>query len=119
MNEPSNRLGNTIRDDQQISAGTEVDALLSGLVETTFGPLVVLDARFHVAHVNPAFLEAFQLTTSQTRGKSLFELGNRQWDIPDLCRLLGEILPQQRVVERFRVDHDFEALGKRSDIKSD
>jgi PAS domain S-box-containing protein len=114
MNEPPNRSGNTLRGDQQVPAVAEIDALLSKLVETTFEPLVVLDARFHVAHVNQAFLEAFQLTTSETRGKSLFELGNRQWDIPDLHRLLGEILPQQRVVEGFRVDHDFDVLGKRT-----
>jgi PAS domain S-box-containing protein len=114
VNEPPNRSGNTLRGDRQIPAVAEIDAFLSELVETTFGPLVVLDARFHVARANAAFLEAFRLTTSETRGKSLFKLGNRQWDIPEVRRLLGEILPQQGVVEGFRVDHDFEALGKRN-----
>ncbi len=114
MNEPPNRSGDTLRGDRQIPAVAEIDALLSELVETTFEPFVVLDARFHVTHANAAFLEAFRLTTSETWGKSLFELGNRQWDIPEVRRLLGEILPQQRVVEDFRVDHDFERIGKRS-----
>jgi PAS domain S-box-containing protein len=114
VNEPPNRSGDTLRDDRQIPAVAEIDALLSELAETTFGPFLVLDARFHVAHANAAFLEAFRLTTSETRGKSLFELGNRQWDIPEVRRLLCEILPQQRVVEGFRVDHDFAALGKRN-----
>ncbi|MGI9521460.1 MAG: PAS domain-containing protein [Hyphomicrobiaceae bacterium] len=86
---------------------------MAELIETTSQPFIVLDAHFHVAHVNSAFLEAFQLTMNEMRGKSLFELGNRQWDTPALRRLLGELLPQLRVVERFRLEHVFDALGKR------
>ena len=87
--------------------------MLADLIETTSQPFVVLDTRLHVTHVNPAFLEAFQLTMSETREKPFFELGNRQWDIPELHLLLDELLPQRRVVESFRIDHDFGKLGKR------
>ena len=87
--------------------------MLAELIETTSQPFVVLDTRLHVMHVNPAFLEAFQLTMSETREKPFFELGNRQWEIPELHCLLGELLPQRRVVESFRTDHDFGKLGMR------
>lgn len=114
MNEPPNRSGNTLRGDRQIPAVAEIDALLSELIETVSQPFVVLDTRFHVAHANAAFLETFQLTMSEMREKSLFELGNRQWDIPELRQLLGEVLAQRRVVEGYRVDLDFKRIGKRS-----
>ncbi len=113
-NEHSGRSASTSQGDQRTHAGAEIDALLAEVIETTSQPFMVLDADFYVAHVNPAFLEAFQLTNSETQGKSLFVLGNRQWDIPGLRQLLGEILPQQRVVVGYRVDHDFEGIGKRS-----
>lgn len=114
MNELQNRPGSTRCGDQQIPAAAEIIALLSELAETAFDPIVILDARFHVVHVNQAFLQAFQVTMSEMHGKSLFELGDRQWDIPGLHHLLGKMLSQQRGVEGFRVDHDFKVLGKRS-----
>jgi len=43
----------------------------------------------------------------------IFELGNGQWDIPDLRKLLGEILPRDSVFEDFLVEHDFPEIGKR------
>jgi PAS domain-containing protein len=114
VNEPPNRSGNTLNGDRQIPAVAEIDALLSELIETVSPPFVVLDARFHVTHANAAFLETFQLTMSEMREKSLFELGNRQWDIPELRQLLGVVLTQGRVVEGYRVDLDFKRIGKRS-----
>ena len=43
----------------------------------------------------------------------IYELGNRQWDIPDLRRLLGEILPQNSEFEDFPVEQDFPGIGRR------
>lgn len=43
----------------------------------------------------------------------IFELGNGQWDIPDLRRLLGEIIPINGQVENFRVEHNFPKIGPR------
>ena len=49
----------------------------------------------------------------ETDGRLIYELGNRQWDIPELRELLEDILPQHTSFRDFRVTHDFETIGKR------
>ena len=45
-------------------------------------------------------------------GRKLYELGNGQWNIPDLRELLENILPQRQAMEGYVVEHDFPVLGK-------
>ncbi len=44
----------------------------------------------------------------------LYELGNGQWDIPDLRSLLEEILPLKKVVKDFEVAHTFQKIGAKT-----
>jgi hypothetical protein len=44
-------------------------------------------------------------------GRSLFELGNRQWDIPALHTLLEDILARNTVFNDFAVTHEFDTIG--------
>ncbi len=41
----------------------------------------------------------------------LYNLGNRQWDIPELRKLLEDILPNNSQVRNFLVKHDFQRIG--------
>ena len=41
----------------------------------------------------------------------IYDLGNRQWDIPRLRELLETILPQNTVLNDFEVEHTFENIG--------
>src|SRR5581483_10754685 len=50
----------------------------------------------------------------ETEGRVLYELGSRQWDIAELRRLLGELLPQETTLEDFEVEHDFENIGHKT-----
>src|SRR5712692_3591761 len=63
---------------------------------------------------NRCFYRDFRVKPAETVGKFIFDLGNRQWDIPRLRALLEEILPQNTRMEDFEVEHDFEQLGRRS-----
>ena len=83
------------------------------IVETVREPLVVLDDQLRVILANRAFYTMFQVASGQTEGRTIFELGNRQWDIPALRRLLEEVLPEDRVLENFEMEHRFEAIGLR------
>jgi len=49
----------------------------------------------------------------RTVGQLLYQLGNGQWNIPPLRRLLEEILPSNTELRDFVVEHDFEQLGHR------
>ncbi|TJZ59918.1 PAS domain-containing protein [Sphingobacterium olei] len=86
---------------------------MNSIVETIRESLVVLDTELKVLSVNEAFLQTFKVTRTETAGKTLYELGNRQWDIDDLRKLLEEILPSNNPVLDFEVEHDFPHIGKK------
>lgn len=87
--------------------------LTEGIVDTVVEPLVVLDGDLQVVRASRAFFQYFMVTTQQTIGHKLYELGNGQWNIPSLREMLEEVLPQDRTIEGFEVIHDFPGLGKR------
>lgn len=87
--------------------------LLYAIVDAVPHPLVVLDDQLRVSLANRSFYETFQVQASDTVNKSLFDLGNGQWDIPPLHQLLTDILPSEGAVEECEVDHEFPVLGRR------
>lgn len=87
--------------------------LAEGIMETVHEPLLVLDGELKVVSANLAFYDHFGITPAETVGRSIFEVGKRQWDIPDLRNLLETILPHSRVLENYAVEHDFPDSGKR------
>ncbi|MCB2149126.1 MAG: sigma 54-interacting transcriptional regulator [Deltaproteobacteria bacterium] len=74
-------------------------------------PLVVLDPDLKVIKANPSFYRTFDVDPEQTEGMLIYELGNRQWDIPKLRELLEEILPRNTKFNDFVVEHHFETIG--------
>jgi two-component system CheB/CheR fusion protein len=64
-----------------------------------------------VTSASASFYSYFGVTPEQTIGHQIYDLGNRQWDIPALRELLENILPQHRSFEGFIVEHDFPVLG--------
>ncbi len=88
-------------------------AFAEGIVQTVREPLVVLEPDLRVRTANRSFYETFRVTPARTEGRSLFELGNRQWDIPRLRELLERVLPRDSHFDGFEVDHEFEGIGRR------
>ena len=85
-----------------------------GVMDTVREPLLVLDAGLSVIAVNSAFVSAFEVSTENTVGKFLYDLGNGQWNIPALRTMLEKILPKKQAVTDFEVRHDFEDIGQRT-----
>jgi len=85
--------------------------LAEAIVATVRQPLLVLDADLRVASANAAFYSTFHVTPEVTVGRSLFELGNRQWDIPALHTRLEDILARNTVFNDFAVTHEFDKIG--------
>jgi signal transduction histidine kinase/DNA-binding response OmpR family regulator len=46
-------------------------------------------------------------------GQLIYDLGNKQWDIPRLRELLETILPQKTTFDDYEVEHDFATIGRR------
>ncbi|RKY77456.1 Fis family transcriptional regulator [candidate division KSB1 bacterium] len=76
-------------------------------------PFVVLDSDLKVVKANHSFYRTFKVKAEETEGISIYDLGNRQWDIPRLRELLEDILIQNRTVDDFEVEHDFETIGRK------
>ena len=83
------------------------------IVETVRKPLVVLDFDLKILTANHSFYETFNVTHEETIGNFMYDLGNRQWDIPRLRVLIENILPHDTVINDYEVDHDFPGIGRK------
>lgn len=83
------------------------------IVETVHKPLVVLNSNLKILTANHSFYETFKATPEETIGKFIYDLGNRQWDIPELRVLFEDILPHDTVFNGYEVDHDFPGIGRK------
>jgi len=83
------------------------------VVKTINEPLLVLTEDLCVVSANPGFYAHFKVEPEGTIDRCVFELGNNQWDIPELRRLLENVLPESEIVNDFELDHEFEEIGRR------
>ena len=86
---------------------------LDGVLETLREPVLVLNGDLTVAAASRSFYRAFVLTPEQVIGRSLFEIGNRDWDIPTLKTLLTDVASRHAIVEDHEIAHRFPSLGER------
>ena len=83
------------------------------LFDTVRHPLVVLDEQLRVESANRLFYQTFRRRPKETEGVLIYEVGDSEWDIPELRELLEEILPQNTTFEDFEVEHEFRKLGRK------
>ena len=83
------------------------------IVESAREPILVLDANLQVTAANPAFYRTFDVSSADTEGRLIYELGDGQWNIPKLRELLEEIIPQNSRVDDFEMSHEFPHIGSR------
>jgi signal transduction histidine kinase len=84
------------------------------IIRTVRGPLLVLNQDLRIISANEAFYNAFKVAPNDTENRMLYDLGNRQWNIPKLRVLLEEILPEKNTIEDFVVEHDFKDIGQKT-----
>jgi PAS domain S-box-containing protein len=83
------------------------------IIETVREPFVVLDKDLKVRSANHSFYSTFEVTPDETVGKLIYDIGNRQWDIPSLRTLLEEILPKNTQFINYEVSHEFQTIGQK------
>ena len=74
----------------------------------------MLDRDLKVVSANRAFYRTFQVTPEETESRLIYELGDNQWDIPQLRELLEKILPTNSAIDAFEVQHDFPNIGAKT-----
>lgn len=88
-------------------------AYAQSIVETVRDPLLVLDGDLRIQTASRSFCQAFRVRKDEAEGRLVYELGNGQWDIPQLRHLLEQILPQDSHFDDFEVEHGFPEIGHR------
>jgi PAS domain S-box-containing protein len=83
------------------------------IVQTIHEPIIVLDSEMRLIWANRAFYGFFRVSSEDCEGRFLYDLGNKQWDIPKLRELLEQILPENKIVEQYAVEHNFETIGRK------
>jgi two-component system CheB/CheR fusion protein len=86
-------------------------AYADAIIDTAAQPLLVLDAGLVVQRANRTFYENFQTTPAQTLNRRIFELGDGQWNIEGLSKLLEKVLSSNMPLQNYQVTHDFPSLG--------
>jgi PAS domain-containing protein len=81
------------------------------IINTVREPLIALDQDLRVVSVSRSFYEVFKVKPEETVGQLIYDLGNKQWDIPKLRELLETILPQKTTFDNYEVEHDFATLA--------
>ena len=87
--------------------------LLLDILDTVREPLLVLDAEFRVTQANRAFFQTFRVAPEETIGEILFTLGNGQWNIAPLRKLLYDRLPLEAQLYDCDVEHVFPDIGRK------
>jgi PAS domain S-box-containing protein len=91
----------------------EAQKYAESIVETIREPLVVLTADLRVTSANRSFYQTFKVMPEETEGEFIYNIGNRQWDIPALREFLEEIIPKNSHFNNFEVDHEFPVIGRK------
>jgi chemotaxis protein methyltransferase CheR len=88
--------------------------LAHAIVDTVRAPLIVLDQDLRVVAASRSYYLTFKVNVDDTHGKLLYDLGDGQWDIPQLRLSLGKIVPDQGAMENYEVERDFPNIGRRT-----
>ena len=96
--------------EQATTARNYAEAIIANIRE----PLLVLDSSLRIKTANHAFYETFRVDEAATESVLVYDLGNGQWNIPQLRTLLEHILPQHSVFNDFEITHTFSVIGERT-----
>jgi PAS domain-containing protein len=86
------------------------------VVDIVREPILLLDKDFRIMGANGPFYATFKVEPVETEGKVIYKLGNGQWDIPALRKLLEDILPKHTFFKGFEVSHKFPTIGHKKMI---
>ncbi|NVK20149.1 MAG: diguanylate cyclase [Methylocystaceae bacterium] len=91
--------------------GNNQQDLIECILETIREPFLVLDRHFHVIKASKNFCHSFGLSKADVENQLLFNVGEGEWDIAKLKRLLDEVLTKGTTIEAFLVEHHFSDIG--------
>ncbi|MBC7546523.1 HAMP domain-containing histidine kinase [Candidatus Saccharibacteria bacterium] len=113
-NHEQNNQKKLINQDHRISALKKQMSYYKEITETIREPFIILRKDLTVVTANLAFYQKFKVKKRDTEGKQIYDLGDNQWDAPELKELLENILPDHRILNNYAVTHNFPLLGTKT-----
>jgi PAS domain S-box-containing protein len=95
------------------NAHDDTRAIIEAVFDTVAEALLVLDEQLRVVAANRAFYATFRVEREHTEKRPIAELGDGQWNTPELRQALAEFVETERGFEDLEVCHDFPAIGTR------
>ncbi len=93
--------------------GEESWTYIKTVVDVMREPILILDKNLCVIAASEPFYAKFEASPMETEKKPVQELGNGQWNIPALIKLLEDIIPNRTSFKGFEVAHDFPIVGRK------
>jgi len=97
----------------KMKSADEESKFAENILDTVREPLIALNKELRVVKANRSFYNFFKVSPGETIGTLIYDLGNRQWNIPKLRELLETIIPEKTAFDDYEVEHDFSSIGKR------
>lgn len=91
-----------------------IETFRSAIFDTIPDPLIVLNPDLTILTANESFYRHFKVNPDDIKNRCIYDIGNKQWDIPLLRELLEKILPEKTIIKDFEVTHNFPILGNRT-----
>jgi two-component system, chemotaxis family, CheB/CheR fusion protein len=88
--------------------------MAASIVETVREPLLVLDEQLRVVQANQSFYRVFQMVPGEVEQQYLYLLCRGAWNLPELRRLLDDVLPKNSSFQDLAVDQVFPHIGRKS-----
>ena len=94
---------------------TERDSRIyaDNIIDTIRESMVILDNELRVISANMSFYKTFMVSKEETENKLIYNIGGHQWDIPELRKLLEEIIPRDSRFNDFEMEYEFPRIGYR------
>src|SRR5689334_7655333 len=91
----------------------EAPHLAEAIVDTVQDSVLLLDTMLKVVLANRSFYVAFKVEPAETLEWMVYDLGDGQWNIPELRTLLEDILPSNSSFSGYEVTHTFPQIGRK------
>jgi PAS domain-containing protein len=75
-------------------------------------PLIVLDIDLTIVRANNSFYQTFNIGTEEAEGRLIYDLGERNWAIPELKELLEDVLAEDTELNDSTIEHAFRSIGQ-------
>ncbi len=76
-------------------------------------PLIVLHGDLTIVRANNSFYQTFKIGQEEAEGRLIYDLGERNWAIPELEELLEDVLAEDTELNDLTIEHEFRSIGRK------